>query len=76
MIRQHLQRDDSQQRTDARVGFGERDHIVGVGAQARIILRDDDCPCAAHFDFIDATDDQRNIFGTRDEDDRESLAYR
>ena len=30
MIGQHLQRDDSQQWTDARVGSGERDHIVGV----------------------------------------------
>ena len=48
VIREQLQRQDSQQGADLGVRFGNGNQVVAVGVQAGILFADDDRPCAAH----------------------------
>ena len=56
--------------------LSDRGAVIAVCAQAGICLGDDDRSCAAHFDFVNAADNQGYIIRSRDEDDREALADR
>ncbi len=76
VIREQLQRQDGEQGVGLRVGVGDDDQVVAVGAQAGVLFRDDDGARAAYFDLVDAADDERHIVRSRDKDDRESLADR
>jgi hypothetical protein len=61
VIRQQLQRQDFQQGADFRIRLGNDDQVIAVGAQAGILFADGDRARAAHFDFVDAADDERHI---------------
>ena len=74
MIREQLQRQDTQQGADLRIRFGDNGQIIAMGAQASVLFADGDRACAAHFNFVDPTDDELDIVRTRD-DDRETLAH-
>jgi hypothetical protein len=52
VIRQQLQRQNSQQRADLRVRVGDDDQVIAVGAQAGVLFSDGDRACAAHVVWV------------------------
>lgn len=75
MIGKHLQRKDTKQGIGAWIRFGKGDQVVGVGAQVRVLLCDDDGPAAADSDLVNTADDQRHIFRSGDTEHGEVLAH-
>jgi hypothetical protein len=67
------QRLASLQGADLCVRLGNNHQVIAVGAQADVLFADDDHPCTAHFDFIDAADDEQYSAAIRYENNRELL---